>query len=140
MNPDTVSKVLGIEPTKTSEKGKTYPPNSLGRQRIGKLNAWFLSSEGKVDSRDLRRHLDWLLTAIAPKKDKLIHLQGTVGLSMCISCVWWSRSGGGGPTLWPAQMRAMADLNLECTFSFGYYGSDQTVSVREEPLVDRSTG
>ena len=27
------------------------------------------------------------------------------------------------PSLWPAQMRALAELNLECSFDFTYFDS-----------------
>ena len=41
---------------------------------------------------------------------------------MGIECDWWAISTR-GPTLWPEQMKIMADLNLECTFNISFYGS-----------------
>ena len=43
---------------------------------------------------------------------------------MGIDCRWESRGGQGGPTLWPEQMRAMADLDLECSFYIEFYGEE----------------
>jgi hypothetical protein len=43
---------------------------------------------------------------------------------MNVNCVWWSRYGDGGPTLWPEQMLRLAQLNLECSFEFAYYEDD----------------
>jgi len=72
----------------------------------------------------LRRHLDWLLGQILPRADVLRELQETAGISMNVNCIWWSATGGGGPTLWPEQMRRLADLNLECSFDVSFYDDD----------------
>lgn len=61
MDPDLVSRRLGISPSRLLVKGQQIT-NSLGRERVVKLNGWFLSSEGTSASRDLRRHIDWLLS------------------------------------------------------------------------------
>jgi hypothetical protein len=101
--------------TETSEVGQVRV-NSLGRTRVAPKNLWILSSEGSADSLDVRRHLDWLLARLVPNAKALLELQEVEGLVMTVHCVWYSRSGHGGPTLWPEQMRALADLNLECGF------------------------
>ena len=82
-----------------------------------------ISSESFVESRDLRRHLDWLLDKVEPGSDGLNVLQQRPGVRMCVYCIWWSRHGG-GPTLWPERMRRLAALNLECSFDIQYYGED----------------
>ena len=83
-----------------------------------------ISSESFVESRDLRRHLDWLLDKVEPGSDGLNVLQQRPGVRMCVHCIWWSRHRGGGPTLWPEHMRRLAALNLECSFDIQYYGED----------------
>jgi hypothetical protein len=56
---------------------------------------------------------------------------------MSVNCVWWSKEGGGGPTLWPAQMRSLAELNLECSFEFADYSEGgQDVQPENDPLAD----
>jgi hypothetical protein len=123
MSPHEVTRRLGVEPTEANVAGEERL-NRLGRQRVIKLNGWFLSSEGHVTSLDTRRHLDWLLARIEPKKEALLALQSVPGVRMTVSCPWYSRSGHGGPTLWPEQMRALADLNLECGFDFYFLPDD----------------
>jgi len=88
------------------------------------LNAWFLSSEGKISSMDLRRHLDWLLDKLDPTADRLKDIQRQPGVQMAVGCVWWSARGQGGPTLWPEQMGRLANLNLECGFDIAFFGED----------------
>jgi hypothetical protein len=124
MPPAEVTRILGISPTGTVTFGEVSPPNSLGRTRTGKVNGWFLSSEQAVASRDLRNHLDWLVAMVSPAQLGLQTPQDTPGVKMYVACVWWSKEGGGGPTLWPEQMSGLARLNLECSFDFQYYGED----------------
>ncbi len=65
LSPDDVAGRLqiGQEGTRTTYRGRRRT-NSLGRVREEPLNAWFLSSEDIVDSRDARDHLNWLLERI----------------------------------------------------------------------------
>ena len=121
LDPAIVTERLGILSTSSQKKGETRT-NSLGRQRTIKIGGWFLSSEGNVQSKDLRHHLDWLLGQILPRADALRVLQEMDGITMNVNCIWWSAAGGGGPTLWPEQMRGLADMNLECSFDFSFYG------------------
>lgn len=124
MDPEIVTRRLRVSPTSIQKKGDIRT-NSLGRVREVPRNGWFLSSEGKVSSLDVRHHLDWLLDKIEPARSELNQLQSTAGLTMLINCVWWSASGEGGPTLWPEQMRRIADLDLECSFDVAFFGNKE---------------
>ena len=115
MSPHEITKRLEIEPSKVNVIGESHV-NRLGRVRVVKFNGWFLSTEGQVRSLDTRRHLLWLLERLAAKAMQLEELQSIPGVRMSVNCAWYSRSGHGGPTLWPEQMEALAGLNLECTF------------------------
>jgi Domain of unknown function (DUF4279) len=70
-DPDEVTKRLRIEPTNSQRRGESRKPGG----RPAKLHGWFLSSDGAVESRDVRRHLDWLLSFIAPQADAILALQ-----------------------------------------------------------------
>lgn len=124
MHPSAITSLLGVNPTSQVVLGEPGRTNSLGRAPIGKLNGWFLSSEGNVESKDVRRHIDWLIAKLKPSSDALHELQAKPDIRMSVNCIWWSRFGDGGPTLWPDQMRALADLNLECSFDFADYSDD----------------
>ncbi len=123
LHPQKVTERLGVEPTQMNVAGSEVT-NSLGRTRVIRINGWFLSSEGLVESLDTRRHIDWLLAKFEPKAAELQKLQAISGVRMSVNCIWVSRSGHGGPTLWPEQMRRLAELNLECSFDVGFYGDD----------------
>ncbi len=125
LSPREVSLRLGIEPTVMNEKGKTRISITTGRERVLPLNLWLLSSEGHLHSKDLRRHLDWLLDQIEPAAAALRELEQLPDATMNVHCSWWSAHGHGGPTLWPQQMRRVAALNLELAFEIMFLGDDE---------------
>lgn len=118
-----VTERLGIEPSEVRRRGERIAGGLRGT-RVTPLNAWFLTSEGQTTSRDLRRHLDWLLDQIEPAAVQLAELQRESGVTMAVQCIWWSAHAQGGPTLWPEQMRRLAALDLECHFDISFYGDD----------------
>ncbi|MBF0548383.1 MAG: DUF4279 domain-containing protein [Candidatus Riflebacteria bacterium] len=124
LNPDNIAELIGLESTSSQKKGMERI-NSLGRKYIFKLGGWFLSSEKYVQSKDVRRHLDWLLERLAPVKNRLFEIQEAVGITMNVNCIWWSAFGDGGPTLWPEQMQTLAELNLELVFDISFYGESE---------------
>ncbi len=125
LTPHEITEILGIMPTSCITRGESSVPNSLGRSVTHRLNGWFLSSEEHVKSLDLRRHLDWLINSISPHSNQLKILQDYPGVAVDVTCIWWSKSGHGGPTLWPLQMQPLAELNLECRFEISFYGDEE---------------
>ncbi|WP_437956877.1 DUF4279 domain-containing protein [Sorangium sp. So ce119] len=123
IHPQEITRRLAVEPDSVQVKGEVRV-NSVGRARVIGVNGWFISSETKVSSKDLRHHLDWIIGAIYPVREALLKLQQTRGVKMDVSCVWWSAHGHGGPTLWPEQMRPLSDLGLECGFDVYFFGED----------------
>jgi len=119
MEPDEVSRFLGMAPTTSVTRGRVIV-DGPSKGGVSKLNGWFLSTKERVDSKDLRRHLDWLLEGLAGHHDKLLALQAMPDVSMDVSCYWLSNYGHSGPTLSPKQMRSLCDLNLEIWFDCYY--------------------
>ena len=120
LDPAEVTKRLRIEPTDWQRRGESRKPGS----RPAKLHGWFLSSDGEVESRDVRLHLDWLLSHIAPQADAILALQRE-GCRMDVSRYWVSASGHGGPSVRPAQMGELARLGLELWFDVYLGGGEQ---------------
>jgi hypothetical protein len=115
-DPSSVTERLGIEPTEWQSRNQ--PLQRAGRSlKTPEINGWFLSSRGHVESGDSRRHIDWLLDRMAPKVEAILGLQ-EAGCRMNISCYWLSRSGNGGPTVSPPQMKRLAELGIELWFDF----------------------
>jgi hypothetical protein len=59
------------------------------------------------------------------------------GTGMTVQRIWWSATGQGGPTLWPEQMRLLAELNLECSFDVSFFGDE---GKRGDNSLDRPPG
>ena len=103
-NTDELTEYLGVEPSETFAKSGE-----------NKFNSWFLSSEGKVNSKDSRRHIDYLADKLLPIEPKIKALLKE-GVKMDISCYWLSENGQGGPTLSPQQLTNLANLGIELWF------------------------
>ena len=130
LDPEYISVRLKIVPTSRQRVGEVAGPNSIGRFRGYNIGGWFLSSEAHVQSRDLRRHLDWLLAQLLPLAPEVLAIQELPGVKMRVNCIWWSAFASGGPTLWPEQMAGLASLNLECSFDISFHGVEDEDSKR----------
>lgn len=111
--PSEVSQLLELSPDETQIKGNTYIRDS--KPWKAPINGWFLSSKGKVTSRDSRRHLDWLLDILTPRAGALSSLSAR-GMRGDICCMWDSAHGHGGPQLDPAQMQRLCELDFVIWF------------------------
>jgi Domain of unknown function (DUF4279) len=115
-----IGRQLGLDAT-TSNRVAIEAASNTGRP--APPNLYELSTEHKVVSRDLRKHLDWLLQRLSPSRSQLLGLQQRADTKMLVHCRWWSKYGGGGPTLWPEQMELLAALKLELSLLFADYSS-----------------
>ena len=118
LDPDRVTGLLGIEPSQTQVRGQVLT-RSTGRPFTPPIGGWFLSTKGVIVSKDIRRHVDWILDRLAGKDQVLRSLQAE-GNRMDVFCYWLSASGHGGPILSPAIMRRLGELELE--IGFDIYG------------------
>jgi hypothetical protein len=123
-DPETITRRLGIEPTQWQCKGGPMASSLRRPPRIAEIDLWSLSTKGRVESRDSRRHVDWLLDRIDEKAGELRSLQEE-GARIAVSCFWLSLSGHGGPTISPAQMRRLGALNIELWFDVCFVGDDE---------------
>jgi hypothetical protein len=121
IHPEIITQKLGIIPSSSKIKGiLNRMPN--GSERLWDMHNWLLSSEDDVSSKDLRKHLDWILDRIIPVSEQFLEFQQFPDVKMNMRCAWWSKYGDGGPTIWPEQMERMAKLNLECSLSILFFG------------------
>lgn len=111
--PEEISALLDLQPDRTVRKGDVFQ-SFTGKTRVETINFWKLSTRRRVDSYDLRRHLDYVLALLEPRKDALARLQkrdDTLLYVRALHAAW-----GGGPVLWPRQMAGLAALDLELGF------------------------
>jgi hypothetical protein len=112
LSPQEITNYLGIEPSEIIEKG--VEKNILTHESINH-NAWFFTSENIINSKDSRRHIDYLADKLLPISDRLKILDSQ-GAKIDICCFWSSESGQGGPTLSPQQLSKLAELGIEFWF------------------------
>jgi Domain of unknown function (DUF4279) len=113
LDPDYVSRQLGIAPSWSRKKGE-MPKTSKRAARIG---IWALDTENIVKSRDLRRHIDWIIDQVSEKQLVFDELRRQ-DYKMDVFCLWIRSGGTGGPTLSSRNMRGLGALDLEMGFEF----------------------
>jgi hypothetical protein len=121
ISPEDITKRLKIKPSSIQHKGDLV---GTAKQRVIKLNGWFLTTKGKIKSADSRRHIDWLLQKIMEKQRAIRQLQSE-GVKMDISCFWESKSGNGGPTISPPQMAKLSKINIDVWWDVYFFGFEE---------------
>ena len=113
LEPDIISQQLALTPSWTWRKGTVR-----GRRQVpARSGIWGFDTDGVITSRDLRRHLDWLLDHLDPHAAVLAELRAE-GYQMDIFCLWCRLGGTGGPMLSPRNMARLAALGLTIGFEF----------------------
>ncbi len=108
MTPDSLSEYLGIIPSSIQIKGQR---SNLSDSLIT-LNSWFLSSENIINSKDSRRHLDYILDIMLTIEEELKSLLDEK-TNIDLSCFWSSKDGHGGPLLSQQQSSKLAKFDID---------------------------
>ena len=117
VSPDRFTEYIGVTPSKTQE----FQIRPEGWKNLP--GGWFLTSQSEIDSRDVRRHVDFVLDQIDANTDALGWIRKSGGMAD-VMCYWVSASGHGGPSLLPAQSSKLAALNLEIWFDVYFNAAD----------------
>jgi hypothetical protein len=113
LEPDYISQQLEMVPSWSRKKGEISDTS----KRAARIGIWALDTEGIVKSRDLRRHIDWIIEQVSEKKPVLDELRRQA-YRMDVFCLWVRSGGTGGPILSPHNMRGLGVLDLEIGFEF----------------------
>lgn len=113
-NPDEISELLSIEPS------RIWYVEGAGAGRGKPVNAWYLTSKGRVDSQDTREHINALIEVIA-SSNKLVELIESGSLTVDIMSFWHS-SGQGGPSLKPEQMKRLGAWGVPVLWNVYFQG------------------
>jgi hypothetical protein len=117
-DPNELTEKFGIQPSRTRVKGEFR-----NGKRRNSPTAWFLESMENVESKEVRRHIDWLLDQIEERSEIIKQLQ-LEGSEIHISCFWESALGHGGPMLDPTILNRIAALNIGIAFDIYFDGAD----------------
>ena len=104
LNPDEISCILEIEPTAVHHK-----------EIPSALSGWFLETNGIIESKDARHHIDWIIDKVSGKDEafRKLHECGYL-IDLCV--VWFSECGHGGPIINSAHMFELSKLDIELQF------------------------
>ena len=125
LRPQDVSRMLGLEPSRAHKKGEPQYPKNPKSPAVFRSGGWLLTTEGRVESRDVRRHVDWLLERLEAKRETILRLP-LDGYALDVFCFWCSASGQGGPQLDVMQMRRLADLGIPIRFDIYFSNPTET--------------
>jgi hypothetical protein len=101
LDPDRITAILGVEPTKAYRKGERYLAGPRAGYVTGRTGVWVLATDSVIDSAELDRHLGHLVELVfgAPGREErleqLRELMSRYGVKADISCFW--RGGPGTP-------------------------------------------
>ncbi len=119
VDPEKISKTLGLEPTDSFRTGDAYSICKLTR----KQNGWFLSTESSMESQDTEEHIGFILAKLDGKGEAVAALHAA-GCHLDIFSFWTS-NGQGGPSLTAEQMLILGNLGIPV--SWEVYADEQSV-------------
>jgi len=125
LDPDQISAILGVPPTKAWRKGERYFAGSRTRHLVGRTGTWFLATDDFVTSPDLDHHLDFLTSLVSRRQqgetERLIQLQEAIvrdDLKADVSCFWHGKVGERSPTISAEQLEKFRALPAEIETDF----------------------
>jgi hypothetical protein len=110
---------LGLQPTRSFERGERHPRVELKRQHSG----WALQSPLPDDGDDLERHLRYLVDLLAPKREELRALAAD-GYTLKWWCFVSEEDGQGGVSIGRELLRDLASLDVDILFDI--YASSES--------------
>ena len=122
--PDEITSILGVEPDRVQVKGQPYRLSKYTPERVALRSGWYIESEGRIESHDARRHIDYVLDHLG---DKAAEIQNLLfrGCLVDLCCRWDSKSGHGGPTLSSPQLTRCAALGIDVWFDVYFVEGDE---------------
>ncbi len=126
LDPEEVSSALKIKPTRSAKRGdeRRNPRGALLSPH--KEGWWELSSEGKVKSKDINKHFEYLLKRLLPHRDLLLSFAKAKGGETFFDVLWENTYlyAGNGPLLSKQSIKGMAELNAGIGFDIYQINED----------------
>ena len=116
VDPDEVSRLLGVAATKTSLRGERINPANPRVTRVHATDRWWLESQGHVDSRVVANHVEWLCASVDPSGIATLH---DLDAAMSVLVYWHhvdAHKVHNGPWLPDSMIQALAKLHLPINF------------------------
>jgi hypothetical protein len=124
LDPDEISRIVGQKPTRAYQRGQTYKPGRRSPEVTGKTGVWYFSTKRNVPSKDLRDHLDALLSLVLPSVDQdkrlraLHDIMERRNLQAHVTCFWRGPPGVDQPSIPVVVSRAFGRLPADIEADF----------------------
>lgn len=118
LKPEQITAIIRLKPDRVVRKGE---PALKGTTPA---NGWFLTTQSRANSKDLRFHIALLIRKLIPRKRNLTALTKK-GCELRIMCFWESASGNGGPYFDHAFLQRLSALPLDLDLDIWFVGDKQ---------------
>ena len=116
LDPDAVSLALRINPTNSARRGDERRNIKGALLQPHKEGWWQLSTKGKVKSKDIHKHFEYLLKKLLPHREDILNFAKN---GETYFGVLWENTylyAGNGPLISSQSIKGMAELNASIGF------------------------
>jgi hypothetical protein len=117
--PEAVERATGLVADFAAAKGDVRR-SSTAREIRQRTGVWLVTSEGRVESTSVERHLIYVLEKVEPAKEELLAVAREQGLTADFFCYCVSATGHGGPEIGADTLRRISELGA--SLGFDLYG------------------
>jgi hypothetical protein len=117
--PEAIERATGLASDFAAAKGDLRRSSSGHELRQG-TGVWFVTSEGRVESKSIERHLVYLLAMVEPVREQLLAIAREQSLTADFFCYWASATGHGGPQVGADTLMRISEL--QASLGFDFYG------------------
>lgn len=124
LDPDEISRAVGQQPTRAYRRGQRYRPGRRSPEVTGKTGVWYFSTKRNVASKNLRDHLDALVSLVLPVADEdkrlreLHDIMERRNLQAHVTCFWRGPPGVAQPSIPVVVSRALGRLPADIEADF----------------------
>jgi hypothetical protein len=125
LDPEEISRILGISPTHAYRKGESFSSGPRTPRVVSRTGVWYLSTDRVVSSPTLADHLQYLVRILVPEPEsdgRLRHLREVMQrarLEAHVTCFWRGGRGEPGPTIPPDVAGVFGPLPADIETDFG---------------------
>ena len=124
LEPSTITDWTGIQPDRMARRGderRNYKGDLIAPHDDG---FWAITSEGKVNSKNINDHLNFLLELLLPHREKLLRVVDEMNGEAYFDVLWTSSylHAGTGPIISREALHGMS--NIGASIGFDIYQED----------------